>query len=87
MSTKSQKRALPPTPTSTKYTNVSDAIQSLLDTSDEGLSDRERRWYNDLSNCQKSIEQKDVRNLCILIIISFTYLYSITITISLLYKT
>lgn len=61
MSTKSQKRALPPTPTSTKYTNVSDAIQSLLlDTNDDILSDRERRWYNDLSNCQKAIEQKDV---------------------------
>jgi hypothetical protein len=62
MSTRSQKRALPPTPTtSTKYTNVNDAIQSLLDTSDECvLTERERRWYNDLSNCQKTLEQKDV---------------------------
>lgn len=59
---KSQKRALPPTPTtSTKYTNVSDAIQSLLDTSYESLSERERRWFNDLSNCHKTLEQKDVR--------------------------
>jgi uncharacterized membrane protein YgaE (UPF0421/DUF939 family) len=58
----SQKRPLPPTPsTSTKYTNVNDAIQSLLlDTSYENLTDRERKWYNDLSNCHKSIEQKDV---------------------------
>lgn len=57
-----QKRALPPTPsTSTKYINVSDAIQSLLDTSYEGLSDRERRWHNDLSNCQKTLEQKEVK--------------------------
>lgn len=63
MSTKTQKRALPPTPaTSTKYTNVSSAIQSLLDTSYESLPDRERRWYNDLSNCQKTLEQKDVKD-------------------------
>ncbi|KAI8090660.1 hypothetical protein BDF21DRAFT_491045 [Thamnidium elegans] len=60
MNKSQQKRALPPTPsTSTKYINVSDAIQSLLDTSYEGLSDRERRWYNDLSNCQKTLEQKE----------------------------
>ncbi|KAI9261952.1 hypothetical protein EDC94DRAFT_609335 [Helicostylum pulchrum] len=60
MNKSQQKRALPPTPsTSTKYTNVSDAIQSLLDTSYEGLSDRERRWHNDLSNCQKILEQKE----------------------------
>lgn len=70
MSTTSQKRALPPTPTtSTKYTNVNDAIQSLLDTSDnndESLTDRERRWYNDLSNCQKTLEQKDVSSCFVL---------------------
>lgn len=62
MNKSQQKRALPPTPTtSTKYTNVSDAIQSLLDTSYDGLTDRERRWYNELSNCQKTLEQKDVK--------------------------
>ncbi|KAI7894642.1 uncharacterized protein EV154DRAFT_82902 [Mucor mucedo] len=60
MNNKTQKRALPPTPaTSTKYTNVSSAIPSLLDVSYESLPDRERRWYNDLLNCQKTLEQKD----------------------------
>ncbi|KAI8973199.1 hypothetical protein BDF20DRAFT_823526 [Mycotypha africana] len=56
-----QKRPLPPTPaTSTKYTNVNDAIHSLLsETAYDTLSERERRWYNELSNCHKSLEQKD----------------------------
>ncbi|KAL9551287.1 hypothetical protein MBANPS3_004334 [Mucor bainieri] len=57
------KRPLPPTPTSTtstKYTNVTDAIQSLLqDTSIEDLTERERRWYTDLTNCHKAMEQKE----------------------------
>ena len=53
MSTKSQKRALPPTPT--KYSNT---IQSLL--AIEGLSEREEKMYHDY---QKTIEQKDV-SLC-----------------------
>ncbi|KAK4516829.1 uncharacterized protein ATC70_000154 [Mucor velutinosus] len=57
------KRPLPPTPTSTtstKYTNVNDAIQSLLqDTNVEHLTERERRWYTDLTNCHKAMEQKE----------------------------
>ncbi|KAL7309459.1 hypothetical protein PS15m_011539 [Mucor circinelloides] len=57
------KRPLPPTPTSTtstKYTNVNDAIQSLLqDTNIEHLTERERRWYTDLTNSHKAIEQKE----------------------------
>ncbi|RCH84778.1 hypothetical protein CU098_003202, partial [Rhizopus stolonifer] len=55
------KRPLPPTPnTSTKYKNVNDAIQSLLsDTSYDDLTDRERKWYSDLANCHKTLEQKD----------------------------
>ncbi|GAN07747.1 hypothetical protein MAM1_0174c07250 [Mucor ambiguus] len=57
------KRPLPPTPTSTtstKYTNVNDAIQSLLqDTNIEHLTERERRWYTDLTNCHKAMEQKE----------------------------
>lgn len=60
------KRPLPPTPTSTniKYTNVNDAIQSLLlDTSIENLSEREKRWYTDLMNCHKALEQKEVCRL------------------------
>lgn len=63
------KRPLPPTPTSTtstKYTNVNDAIQSLLqDTNIEHLTERERRWYTDLTNCHKAIEQKEVMHLII----------------------
>lgn len=62
------KRPLPPTPTSTtstKYTNVNDAIQSLLqDTHAEHLTEREKRWYTDLTNCHKTIEQKEVYDAC-----------------------
>ncbi|KAI7905382.1 uncharacterized protein BX663DRAFT_280382 [Cokeromyces recurvatus] len=66
-----QKKALPPTPsTSTKYTNVNNAIQSLLDdTSYDTLTEREKKWYNDLSNCHKALEQKDstINNLKMLV--------------------
>ncbi|KAI8639951.1 hypothetical protein BD408DRAFT_445589 [Parasitella parasitica] len=56
------KRPLPPTPTSprAKYAFVSDNMQSLLlDTNIENLSERERRWNIDLSNCHKALEQKE----------------------------
>ncbi|KAI9480402.1 MAG: hypothetical protein EXX96DRAFT_562461 [Benjaminiella poitrasii] len=66
------KKVLPPTPsTSTKYTNVNDAFQSLLDdnTSYDTLTEREKKWHNDLSNCHKALEQKDstISNLKMLV--------------------
>lgn len=63
MTYQEQKRPLPPTPNSGSSINYSKLLENMpivLDTNYECMTEREQKLYNEVLNCYKVMEKKDV---------------------------